>query len=259
MWKWEVSNAKGVFVIVHGAGEHHGRYSWLVEKWNEEGFHVIMGDLPGQGTTTRRRGHIDSFNDYIETVAGWVEQAEQYKLPIYLLGHSMGGLVVIRTLMEKDLPIEVVLLSSPCLGLVRPPSKGKQALAKVLNVFSPAVRFPSNLEPGTATRNEDVLQKDAEDPLYVRKVSVRWYRELEKAMEIVHTKIEKFPDMPLLLLQAGDDRICDKERAQEWFNRLLLREKAYKEWEGLFHEVFNEPEREEVFQYAKSFMVMRQL
>jgi lysophospholipase len=259
MWKWEVTNAKGVFVIVHGAGEHHGRYSWLVEKWNQEGFHVIMGDLPGQGTSTRRRGHIDSFDDYIETVADWVEKAEQYKLPIYLLGHSMGGLVVIRTLMEKDLHVEAVLLSSPCLGLAQPPLKRTKVLAKVLNVFSPAVRFQSNHEPGTATRNEEVLQEDAEDPLYVRKVSVRWYRELEKAMEIAHEKIGEFPDLPLLLLQAGDDRICDKDRAKDWFNRVPLTEKAYKEWRDLFHEVFNEPERGNVFQYAKYFMEMQSL
>ncbi len=91
MHKWEAVNPKGVIVMVHGAAEHHGRYRWLIEMWRSVGMHVIMGDLPGQGLTTRRRGHILSFDEYVYEVEEWVREAQKYDLPIFLLGHSMGG------------------------------------------------------------------------------------------------------------------------------------------------------------------------
>lgn len=254
MWKWEATEPKGVIVIVHGAAEHHGRYKWLIEMFRLSGFHVVMGDLPGQGTTTRRkRGHIQSFDEYINEVADWVEAAKTFQLPMFLLGHSMGGLVVIRTLQEKRLPISGVLLSSPCLGLVTYPSKGLDVLSKMLNYVAPAMLFDSGLSVELATRNEEVREMDKNDSLYVTRVSVRWYRELVKAMKLARRNIDKFPDVPLLLMQGGDDKIVDKTAVKQWFDELPISEKVYKEWDSLYHEIFNEPEREDVFLYAKTF------
>jgi lysophospholipase len=255
MWKWEADNAKGTIVIVHGAAEHHGRYKWLIEMWRLSGYHVVMGDLPGQGTTTRRkRGHIQSFDEYINEVADWIEEAKTFHLPIFLLGHSMGGLVVIRTLQEKRLPVKGVILSSPCLGLVTYPSKGLDLLSKVLNYVMPSMLFDSGLSVEVATRNEEVREMDKNDSLYVTKVSVRWYRELIKAMQLAYRNIDKFPDIPLLLMQGGDDKIVDKVVVKEWFDKLPISEKVYKEWNKLYHEIFNEPERDDVFLYAKTFL-----
>src|SRR5690625_2767317 len=75
MWKWEVAEPRGVVVMVHGAGEHHARYGWLCENWNKHGFEVIMGDLPGQGKSQGKRGHIQSFNQYIDAVEEWLNEA----------------------------------------------------------------------------------------------------------------------------------------------------------------------------------------
>ncbi|HZG61755.1 MAG TPA: alpha/beta hydrolase [Anoxybacillus sp.] len=254
MWKWEADNAKGTVVIVHGAAEHHGRYKWLIEMWRSSGYHVVMGDLPGQGTTTRRkRGHIESFDEYINEVADWVEAAKAFHLPIFLLGHSLGGLIVIRTLQEKRLPVKGVILSSPCLGLVTYPSKPLDLLSKVLNYITPSMLFDSGLSVEMATRNKEVHEMGKNDSLYVTKVSVRWYRELIQAIRLANRNIEKFPDIPLLLMQSGGDKIVDKVAVKEWFDQLPISEKVYKEWNRLYHEIFNEPERDQVFLYAKAF------
>ncbi|HET7579535.1 MAG TPA: alpha/beta hydrolase [Bacillales bacterium] len=256
MWKWEADNAKGVFVLVHGSGEHHGRYKWLIEQWRENGFHVVMGDLPGHGEGAKTRGHIDSFDEYIETIADWIKEAEDYDLPIFLFGHSLGGLAVIRTLTEKKLPVHAVILSSPCTGLVKPPPKPVKIFAKVVNSIAPKWRVQikkSGANP-SATRNKERLKKDSEDPLILRKVSIRWYNQLEIALKAAFDQIDDFPDIPLLVMQAGEDKIVDKHDVGHWFNKVPVRDKTYKEWEGLFHEVFNEPEQKEVFGYALGFV-----
>lgn len=254
MWKWEAENAKGVIVIIHGAAEHHGRYKWLIEMWRLAGFHVVMGDLPGQGTTTRRRGHIESFDEYIEVVDEWIRQAKTFELPIFLIGHSMGGLVAIRALQEKSLDVNAVILSSPCLGLVYKPNRAVDLVSKGLNVFLPKIRFDSKLNVKMATRNKEVQEIDENDSLYVTKVSVRWYRELIKAMDQAFDQIHKFPLIPLLLMQGGDDKIVDNNEVMKWFNQLEIPEKSIKLWKGFYHEIFNEPERELVFDMAKRFV-----
>jgi lysophospholipase len=257
MWKWTAEKeAAGTVVVVHGANEHHGRYDWVIKQLNEAGYHCVSGDLPGQGTTTRRRGHIDTFDEYINTIEGWFIEAQKFGLPIYILGHSMGGLAVIRTLMEKKLPVQAVILSSPCLGLVHLPSKGKEALSLLLNKVAPSIRLATNIPEGSATRNEVIRTRDKEDKLIVKKVSIRWYRELTASIKYAFDHYKEFPNVPLLLLQAGDDLIVDKESVKQWFNGVNLEEKWYKEFPSLYHEVLNEPERESVFEYVKRFLFL---
>ncbi|MGG7621088.1 lysophospholipase [Robertmurraya sp. GLU-23] len=256
MWKWEAEgNARAVIVIVHGAMEHHRRYGWLIEQWRNSGFHVVMGDLPGHGLTTRsRRGHIDSFEEYVDEVKKWIDASYQFDLPVFLIGHSMGGLITLRLLQKERLNVAGVILSSPCLGLVNKPSPILHAATFILNKVFPALRVSSGISLDMVTRNEDVRELDLKDTLYVKKISVRWYRELEEAMKNAFAMIKRTQDTPLLVVQSGDDRIVDKEKVRSWFNSVPLSEKRFKEWPKCYHEVFNEPEREEVFLYVKDFV-----
>ncbi|MFD2213573.1 alpha/beta hydrolase [Metabacillus endolithicus] len=255
MWKWEAEtdDVKGCIVIVHGAAEHHGRYKMLVEMWRLAGYHVVIGDLPGQGTTTRRRGHIESFDEYIKEVNEWITEAKKFGAPLFLLGHSMGGLIVIRALQEKHHDVKAVILSSPCLGILFKPNKALELASRGLNLIMPSFKVQSQLNVGLATRSKAVQELDENDSLYVTKVSVRWYRELIKAMEEAQNQVGKFQDVPLLLMQGGADKIVDKSLVKAWFNKVDLHEKNYKEWKGLYHEIFNEPEQEIVFETAKRF------
>ncbi len=256
MWKWEAEGeAKAVIVIVHGAMEHHRRYGWLIEMWRLAGYHVIMGDLPGQGMTTRaRRGHIDSFDEYIFEVKDWIQAAYQFELPVFLVGHSMGGLIAIRLLQEERMRLAGVILSSPCLGLVKKPSKILEFVSRGLNVIVPSLRIDSGISVDLATRNTDVREADSNDTLYVTKVSVRWYSELSHAIKLAFENLDKIQDVPLLVMQGGEDLIVDKKMVNDWFNLAPFSEKRFKEWPKCYHEIFNEPEREEVFEYTKDFI-----
>lgn len=261
MWKWEVDQkkAKGVFVIVHGSGEYHARYEWVIQKLNQLNYHVIMGDLPGQGTTTGPRGHVTSFDLYIETVNSWLAVAKEYQLPTVLLGHSMGGLISTRTLMKEGLSHrpDVVILSSPCFGLYNKTPLSKKAVSFMLNRITPSLRFPTALAPGSGTRDPVMRARDTKDTLLIKKVSIRWYRELENSIKFAHQSIDVFPDIPLLIMQGGDDRIVDKYRVKDWFNHVDISDKYYKEWEGLYHEVLNEPEKNHVLAHMLGFVTMQ--
>ncbi|MBU9713767.1 alpha/beta fold hydrolase [Evansella tamaricis] len=261
MWKWEASGPKrrGVFVIVHGAGEYHVRYKWVVEKLNSLHYHVIMGDLPGQGMTEGPRGHVDRFQDYLDVVLSWIQEAKKYDLPVILMGHSMGGLISIHSLLHfepEDLP-DVVILSSPCLGLKNDPPVYKRTLSSVLNRVTPGFRLPSGLPPGSGTRDEAMRKRDLDDSRLIKHVSIRWYKELVKAMSYAHKQKTDLPDIPLLVTQSGNDLIVNKERVKEWFNGLTLTDKTYKEWHNLYHEVLNEPEREEVLSHLIGFVTIQ--
>jgi lysophospholipase len=205
-------------------------------------------------TTRSRRGHIDAFDEYIYEVKDWIQAAYRYELPVFLLGHSMGGLISIRLLQEEHLNLAGVILSSPCLGLVKTPSKFLNMVSYGLNVIYPSLRMNSGLTVQMATRNLDVQEADSNDTLYVTRVSIRWYRELTAAMKLAFENLEKVQDIPMLLMQGGDDKIVKNASVKEWFNRAPLSEKRFKEWAKCYHEIFNEPEREEVFEYAKDFV-----
>ncbi|MDK8639310.1 alpha/beta hydrolase [Niallia taxi] len=256
MWKWEAEGeAKAVIVIVHGAMEHHRRYGWLIEMFRLSGFHVVMGDLPGQGMTTRSsRGHIDSFSEYTIEIKDWIQAAYQFDLPVFLVAHSLGGLASIRLLQQEKLKIAGVILSSPCLGLKKYPPKLLSAISILLNKVAPRLRMNTGLTIDMATRNAEIREIDSNDTLYITKVSVRWYRELIISMAAAFANANKMQDLPLLVMQGGDDSVVDKKMVKNWFNMVPLSEKRYKEWPQCFHEIFNEPERDEVFDYALDFI-----
>ncbi|MDQ0160910.1 alpha/beta hydrolase [Alkalibacillus salilacus] len=244
---------EAVIVIVHGAFEHSGRYEWLISQWNDAGYHVIVGDLPGHGESEGKRGHVDSFDEYIKTVQTWLDEAKYFELPIFLLGHSMGGLIVIRTLEEMNESVSGVILSSPGLGMKTGPSKLVYHLSKVFDQLMPSIQFKTNVTPQLATRNGTFHVQDESDPLFLHKVSVRWFHEFERAIDQAFKQIRYYPDLPTLFMQAGEDRLISISAVEKFFNKLAVQDKKYYIWPDLYHEVFNEPERDEVFKVAKDF------
>jgi lysophospholipase len=243
----------GTVVLVHGAFEHSGRYDWLANKWFDEGFNVIYGDLPGQGKSKGLKGHIDSFDEYIETITTWTREAMKLEKPVFLLGHSMGGLAVVRALEEKQLLIDGVILSSPGLGIAQGPPRWAIALSYLLEKIFPKLQVRTRLEPCLSTRNKQYHNRQ-KDPLFLKKVSIRWYHEFERAIRKAFRYIHKYPPVPTLLMQAGRDLLVNPHDVRRWYKQLPIQKKKYNEWGKLYHEIFNEPEREEVFQEAIKFV-----
>lgn len=253
MKKVESKEDRATVILVHGAFEHGGRYKAIVQRLHQDGFSVIYGDLPGQGGTNGKKGHIDSFVDYINTIHLWLLQANPKK-KVFIIGHSMGGLAVIRTMEMLRLQVDGIVLSSPALGIKNKASLPIEALTFPLNLMAPSLRFNASQDPNIITRNPLKATEFLQDPLVIKKVSVRWYREFQKAIKLAFEEIARFPEVPLLVMQAEEDHMVEMEKTKEWFHNVPVNNKRYKQWPGLYHELYNEPEWEEVYQETLTFL-----
>ncbi|MCP3028312.1 alpha/beta hydrolase [Halobacillus sp. A5] len=240
-------------IIVHGAFEHSGRYNHLVEQLQKDNFEAVIHDLPGQGRTEGLKGHIRSFSDYINKIKEWVEEADD-NLPVFLLGHSMGGVIVVRALQTYNLKVNGVILSSPAFAIKNGAGKPMEAASRLLNYIWPTFRVTRALKPESITKNPEIIARHKKDNLIIDKVSVRWYNEFQRSINRTFKEIDKFPNLPLLVMQSGDDLIVDPLKTYQWFQEADSSEKSYKEWPGFYHEIFNEVEWQLPYKYLHNFL-----
>ena len=256
MWKWETeSEAKGVIVIAHNMLEHTGRYAYLITMLRRQGYHVIMGDLPGQGQTSRaNKGQIESFDVYHEAVLEWIRIANEYKLPTYLLGVGLGGLIALNLLEKTEVPIEGLLLVSPLLEFTKTAKTRKDKILSNIGKLAKDTRFNMGIEARDLTRNEEVIEETEDDQMMLRKVTYYWYKEVTEIMKETVEHLKDIKSLPLLLMLGTEDKIADIEVMREVKAKVATSELYYKEWSGLYHEVHNEPERDEVMRYILAFL-----
>lgn len=245
-----VDNPKAVVVTVHGLGEHFGRYQHVGEWLNSQQINMIGGDLPGFGTSTLLRGHIDSFNDYLNQVDQWLSYAKikWTEVPLILYGHSLGGLIVIRYLQKRNVAsvLAGVAVTSPSLSVKLELSSGLLFVAGVLQKIAPKIKFSSGIKPEAVSRHPQIRATYGTDPLNYGKVSAGLFSEMQLAMKEAWEDVAEIDriGIPMLFLQAGDDQLVDPDKADE-FVKLIINERfTYINIPSLYHEVFNEPERD---------------
>lgn len=260
---WSVEKPRATVVLVHGTGEHHGRYEHVAAFLNHCAIEVVTGDLPGWGRSPGIKGHVDRFEQYVDGVEMWVESAiarceAEDKRPVFVLGHSLGGLIATRFVQRyaKRQQLTGLILSSPCLELKLAVSPWKKRLASLLDRMWPTLRLPNDIEPHMVTRDPEIQVKYRTDPLNYPKVSVRWFRELQRAMREAWDEREQL-DIPLLVLQAGDDCLINPGGVERFLKGVTSSDVRYDCLPGLYHEVLNEPERDEVLTQIVEWMEQR--
>ncbi|MCR9243995.1 MAG: lysophospholipase [bacterium] len=233
---------RAVVAIVHGYAEHGGRYRHLSAALRPHGFGTLAGDLRGHGRSPGRRGHVRHFTDYHTDVRTILSAARERAAgaPVFLFGHSMGGLVVLDLLATGDTPrIDGLLLSSPFLGVGRRVRGITRAFAKLLDVVWPTCPLPSGLDPAKVCRDEELQRLYGTDDLVFRTTTPRWFFASTRAIARVHAaRLEHLP--PMLLQFAGDDRVVDADRTREFIQRNDL-ESSSIEYGDCYHELLNEP------------------
>lgn len=250
---WTPQDPRGVLVIVHGLAEHGGRYRETAEFFAAQGWVVFAGDLRGHGLSPDAPGggrvHVHRFTDYFMDVEAFTDVARQANesLPLFLLGHSMGGLIAISYLLRNPADLTGAVISSPALGAhpeFRPPL-ALRLLVGLLSRLAPRARFPSDLDTRALSRDPAVVQAYVEDPLVSRKVSARWYAEILKAMKLANEQAGALRT-PILLMQSGADRLVDPAAPARWAAGAPAGLVEQVAWEGFYHEMFNEPGKDQV-------------
>ncbi|MDN7246070.1 alpha/beta hydrolase [Planococcus shenhongbingii] len=262
MWKWEAKGqAKAVIVLVHSAYEHHIRYAWQIDQWRSENFHVITGDLPGHGKSApANQPHQESFIAYEESVRASTLAALEEQLPVFIVAHGLGATIVMNFLSHNPYPIAGVVFSSPWLRLIKTPSKFSAALTG-LHKLTSNMAIEHHIHIHDLTRNKEVIEQEKDDSLYNSTVTVGWYHELQTYLKQTAQNIGKFPDIPIFIQTGEVDAIADQAYTKLWLKQQELKEFSFKEWPRCYHDLFQEPEREDVFISSHLFIknVLRSL
>lgn len=255
MWEWESERQpKAVVAIIHSAYEHHRRYAWLIEKFRSSGFHVVMGDLPGHGEYSQDKNvHDENFDLYSSYIKQLVQVSMTHNLPVFVLGHGLGATLLMHALQEKSIECAGVILTSPWLQLKKQPSKLSTALSS-MGKLTDNVKSVHEITIKQLTRNYDVYMQEKDDPYYHTTVTLKWYKDLQQLMKQIGSNSEFIQDVPVLMMTAERDKVSDITHSQHWLVRQKISELQYKEWKNCYHDLFHEPEREDVFYYTESFM-----
>ena len=241
---WEPPSPKAVVVIAHGLAEHSGRYAHVGERLAAAGYAVTAGDHRGHGRTEGSRGNIERMSEVLadlDTVLrlAWADHPD---LPVFLVGHSLGGLIALDYVISVGQEhLRGLVLSAPAVD----PSVGSGAekvMARVLSGILPNLPV-TPLDATAVSRDPEVVAAYRSDPLnYLGRIRVRTGAE---ALASVDRVIEGLPGvrLPLLVMQGTEDRLVSPKGAETIRERAGSSDITHRTYPGLFHEIFNEPEQ----------------
>ncbi|MDM5334821.1 alpha/beta hydrolase [Ureibacillus composti] len=262
MWKWEAEGKpKAVVVIIHSAFEHHQWYAWLIEQFRSEGYHVVMGDLPGHGEDAKyNRVHDETVVEYMLYIKHLMQIALTYGMPVFILGQGLGGTLAIQFLKKNKVECAGLILSSPWLHLKKKSNLLTNALTS-LGTITPKKKISLELDKKLLTRHLEGYHEMTGELPYNSNMTVRSFRSLQQLMKNLTTQQESSVSLPLLMMTAQQDKITDVTISKKWLLQQNASEIHYKDWAYSYHNLFHDQERELVFIYVKDFMnnVMRSL
>ena len=249
---WPSADARGTIVIVHGLGEHIGRYAHVAARLNAGRWSVVGYDQRGHGASPGERGRIAAGDDLLVDLAAVVDDARaEASGPLVLLGHSLGGLVVARFVagaLESPRPpwqrdVDALVLSSPALDIGM--TGAKRALLATLETLTPNLGIGNGLDATGISRDPAVVAAYRADPLVHDRIAPRLVRFLADAGPTVFALAPRWR-VPTLLLYAGSDRLVVPAGSAAFAAAAPAAVVTARPFASLFHEIFNEPEQDEV-------------
>lgn len=256
-WEPDARTPKAVICLVHGLGEHSSRYTHVAEAFTKEGFALFTYDLRGHGRSGGIRGHISSIEDFMKDIDLLLEQASKRypNLPIILYGHSLGGIQVLHYGLIRKPNVKGIISTSPGLRTALESQTIKVAMAKILGSLMPSVTVASGLDSKTISHDEKVVQVYNDDPLNHDKISLGFGKIMLGVTAWTLAHASEFP-VPLLLMHGKGDKLTFASGSSE-FAAALKDKCTLVLWDDAYHELHNEPEKEQVFKTMTLWMDAR--
>lgn len=256
-WESTILQPKAVVCLVHGLGEHTSRYAHVAEAFGKEGYVLFGADLRGHGRSGGARGHISSIEDFMLDIDELLAQTHvRYPgLPIILYGHSLGGILVLHYGLIRKPNIKGVIATSSGLRTALEGQPLKIALAKALGSIIPTVSIASGLDANAISRDQKVVEIYNNDKLVHDKVSLGFGKTMISVVAWTLGHASEF-SLPLLLLHGKADAIAFPSGSVE-FAAPLKEKCTLVLWDDAYHELHNEPEKNEVFETMTIWMDAR--
>lgn len=242
-------NPKGAVALVHGIGEHSGRYAHVATHLMLHDYAVHAFDLRGHG---RSEGHprvyVESFDEYVEDLDRFLAhvRAEIGSRSLFLMGHSMGGGIAARYVIQRGADgLAGLVLSSAALQIPDDLSPLLRKIAGVISRYAPMLPA-TKIDPDHLSRDPAVVRAYKEDPLVdTNRIRARIGHEILQNVALIQEHTDAFT-LPLLLFHGTADKITDSEGSRRLYERASTEDKTLNLYDGFFHETMNEPERERV-------------
>jgi acylglycerol lipase len=249
---------KAILIVVHGMAEHSGRYMNVVNHFVPSGFAVYGIDHIGHGKSDGERVYVERFQDYTKTLQKYIGMIRdrQPGKPLFMIGHSMGGLIGAAYLLEHQDEFSGAVLSGPGIKVPDNISQAVIFIGKILSILLPRTGI-LQLDAEGVSKDPAVVDAYVNDPLvYTGKITARLGAEMLKTMRDVTERAAKIT-LPVMIVQGSDDILVDPSGAQLLYDRVGSEDKTIKIYDGFYHEVFNEPEREQVLNDVQKWIEMR--
>lgn len=250
---------RAVVILVHGMGEHGGRYQAFSDYLAELGIECLVPDLRGFGKSGGKKACVKRFGDFHEDLDALHSWASRHytAVPIFLIGHSFGGLVVSSYLaFHKHPEIHGFVLSSPIFGVSIPVPFWRHLLGISVSYLCSHYTQSTRVEPRFLTHDPAILEIYRQDPLIYHKISARLYRELVKMVRR-KTEIARRISASALIVQAGEDKVVSKDETVKFFDELKSKDKEIEIYADFYHEVLNETSRELVYSRIGRWLLER--
>jgi len=245
---------KALICLVHGLGEHSGRYRQVAGLLVRAGYGLSGFDLRGHGSSQGSRGHSPGLSALLDDISRFFIEVEKRQPhgPRFLYGHSMGGTLAINYALRMHPQLTGVIVTGPFLRPAFEPPALKLMTAKVMYRLWPTLSLPNGLDPNHLSRDSEVVQAYTRDPLVHDRLSVRLGIEILNAGLWAIEHASEF-SLPLLLMQGGADHIVAVDACREFASKVGPH-CDFKLWEGCYHEIHNEPEKEAVFDFLLEWL-----
>jgi alpha-beta hydrolase superfamily lysophospholipase len=235
---------RSTVLVLHGAGDHLGRYAGVTDALVRAGHEVALLDFRGHGRSGGKRWYVDRFEDYLADLDAFAARmrADAGHRKVFVVAHSQGGHIAAHWALAGGRTVDGFVLSNPYFRLAIDPPKLKLWVARLVGKVVPHLPVDAELDLATLTSDPEMQAWTDADPLYLRKTTPRWFVESGRAQEALRRSWSRF-DRPLLLLLGTGDRIADGAASAEFFAAVSSRDKTMREYVGMEHEIFNERER----------------
>ena len=252
---WEPdAKPKAVVCLVHGHGEHVGRYAHVGDAFSKAGYALVGYDERGHGKTTGARGHVPSYDAMMDDISDFLAMMEKRYpgLPVFLYGHSMGGNQVINFALRRKPDLKGVIATGPWLKLAFDPPAMQVFLGRTMNNIAPGFTQKSGLETAALSHDQKVVDAYVADSLVHDKISARLFVSMYESGLWALDHAAEF-SLPLLLMHGTADRLTSWQASREFAQR-AGKNVTWCAWDGFYHEIHNEPEKVEVLKTMVDWM-----